>query len=261
MNQPLAYVHPGAKIAKNVVIEPFTTIHNNVVIGEGTWIGSNVTIMEGARIGKNCNIFPGAVISAPPQDLKYQGEDTTAEIGDNVTIRECVTINKGTADRMKTKIGNNCLIMAYCHVAHDCIVGDNCIFSNNSTLAGHITVGDSVVLAGMTAVHQFCSIGNHAFVTGGSLVRKDVPPYVKAAREPLSYVGINSVGLRRRGYSTEKIREIQNIYRILYQQNYNNSQAAEIIEAEMEATPERDEILQFIKDSQRGIMKGYFSNS
>ncbi|MDF0705643.1 acyl-ACP--UDP-N-acetylglucosamine O-acyltransferase [Muricauda sp. 334s03] len=261
MNQPLAYVHPGAKIAKNVVIEPFTTIHNNVTIGEGTWIGSNVTIMEGARIGKNCSIFPGAVISAMPQDLKYQGEDTTVVIGDNTTIRECATINKGTSDRMKTVIGNNCLIMAYCHVAHDCLVGDGCIFSNNSTLAGHVTIGQNVVLAGMVAVHQFVSIGNHAFVTGGSLVRKDVPPYVKAAREPLSYVGINSIGLRRRGFESDKIREIQNIYRLLYQQNYNNSQAASIIEAEMEATPERDEILQFIRDSQRGIMKGYFSSN
>ncbi|MFL9844461.1 acyl-ACP--UDP-N-acetylglucosamine O-acyltransferase [Flavobacterium rhizosphaerae] len=260
MNQPLAYVHPGAKIAKNVVIEPFTTIHNNVEIGEGTWIGSNVTIMEGARIGKNCNIFPGAVISAPPQDLKYQGEETTAEIGDNTTIRECVTINRGTVDRMKTKIGKNCLIMAYSHIAHDCIVGDFCIFSNNSNLAGHITVGDYVVLAGLTAIHQFCSIGNHAFVTGGSLVRKDVPPFVKAAREPLSYVGINSVGLRRRGFTPEKIREIQDIYRILYQKNYNNSQAIEIVEAEMEATPERDEIIMFTRNSSRGIMKGYSGN-
>ena len=260
MNQPLAYVHPGAKIAKNVVIEPFATIHNNVVIGEGTWIGSNVTIMEGARIGKNCSIFPGAVISAVPQDKKFNDEDTITEIGDNTTIRECVTINRGTTDKMKTRIGNNCWIMAYCHIAHDCIVGDNCIFSNNSTLAGHITVGDHVVLAGMAAVQQFCTIGNHAFVTGGSLVRKDVPPFVKAAREPLSYVGINSIGLRRRGFSTEKIREIQNIYRILYQKNYNNTQAVAIIEAEMEATPERDEVLEFIKNSQRGIMKGYFSN-
>ncbi len=260
MNQPLAYVHPGAKIAKNVVIEPFTTIHNNVIIGEGTWIGSNVTIMEGARIGRNCNIFPGAVISATPQDKKFNDEDTITEIGDNTTIRECVTINRGTTDRMKTKIGKNCWIMAYCHIAHDCIVGDNCIFSNNSTLAGHINVGDYVVLAGMAAVQQFCSIGNHAFVTGGSLVRKDVPPYVKAAREPLSYVGINSIGLRRRGFTAEKIREIQNIYRILYQKNYNNTQAVAIIEAEMEATPERDEVLEFIKNSQRGIMKGYFSN-
>lgn len=257
MNQPLAYVHPGAKIAKNVVIEPFTTIHNNVEIGEGTWIGSNVTIMEGARIGKNCNIFPGAVISAPPQDLKYQGEDTTAEIGDNTTIRECVTINRGTTDRMKTVIGKNCLIMAYSHVAHDCFVGNYCIFSNNTNLAGHITVGDYVVLAGMVAVHQFSTIGNHAFVTGGSLVRKDVPPYVKAAREPLSYVGINSVGLRRRGFTSEKITEIQNIYRILYQKNNNVSQAVEIIEADMEATPERDEIIMAIRNSPRGVMKGY----
>ncbi|MFI2742590.1 acyl-ACP--UDP-N-acetylglucosamine O-acyltransferase [Zhouia sp. PK063] len=261
MNQPLAYVHPGAKIAKNVVIEPFTTIHNNVEIGEGTWIGSNVTIMEGARIGKNCNIFPGAVISAVPQDLKFDNEDTVTIIGDGTTIRECVTVNRGTSDRMKTVIGENCWIMAYSHIAHDCRVGNSCIFSNNSTLAGHVTVGDYVVLAGMTAIHQFCSIGNHAFVTGGSLVRKDVPPFVKAAREPLSYVGINSVGLRRRGFTADKIREIQDIYRILYQKNYNNTQAIEIIEAEMEATPERDEILQFIRDSQRGIMKGYFGNN
>lgn len=257
MNQPLAYVHPQAKIARNVVIEPFTTIHNNVVIGSGTWIGSNVTIMEGARIGKNCRIFPGAIISAIPQDLKFDDEETTVEIGDNVTIRECVTINRGTRDRMKTVVGNNCLIMAYCHIAHDCFVGDNCIFSNNTTLAGHVSIGDNVVLAGMVAVHQFASVGKHAFVTGGSLVRKDVPPFVKAAREPLSYVGINSVGLRRKGFTTEKIREIQNIYRILFQRNYNYSQAIDIIEAEMEATSERDEIIQFIKESHRGIMKGY----
>ena len=261
MNQPLAYVHPGAKIAKNVVIEPFTTICNNVFIGEGTWIGSNVTIMEGARIGKNCNIFPGSVISAAPQDLKYNGEETIVQIGDNVTIRECVTINRGTTDRMKTQIGDNCLIMAYCHIAHDCSIGSNCIFSNNSTLAGHVTVGDYVVMAGLVAVHQFVTIGSYSFVTGGSLVRKDVPPYVKAAREPLSFAGINSVGLRRNGYNPEKIKEIQNIYRILYQKNYNNTQAIKIIEAEMEATPERDEIIMFVKDSKRGIMKGYISNS
>ena len=261
MNQPLAYVHPGAKIAKNVVIEPFTTIDNNVVIGEGTWIGSNVTIMDGARIGKNCNIFPGSVISAVPQDLKFNGEDTTAEIGNNTTIRESVTINRGTSDRMKTKIGKNCLIMAYSHVAHDCVVGNNCIFSNNSTLAGHITIGSYVILAGFVAVHQFCTIGDHAFVAGGSLVRKDVPPFVKAARQPLSYVGINSVGLRRRGFTSEKITEIQTIYRLLFQKKYNTTQATEIIEAEMTASPERDEILNFIQNSQRGIMKGYFQRN
>ena len=261
MNQPLAFVHPGAKIAQNVVIEPFSTISNNVEIGEGSWIGPNVTIMEGARIGKNCSIFPGAVISAIPQDLKFNGEDTTAEIGDNTTVRECVTINRGTSSRMKTQIGSNCLIMAYSHIAHDCFVGDHCIFSNNSTLAGHINIGNHVILAGMTDVHQFVTIGDHAFIAGGSLVRKDVPPYVKAAREPLSYVGINSVGLRRRGFVAEKITEIQNIYRLLYQKNYNNAQATEIIEAEMIASPERDEILQFIRNSQHGIMKGYFQRN
>ncbi len=260
MKQPLAYVHSDAKIANNVVIEPFTTIDKNVVIGEGTWIGPNVTIMEGARIGKNCNIFPGAVIGAVPQDLKFNGENTTAEIGDNTTIRECVSVNRGTSSKGKTSIGKNCLIMAYSHIAHDCVVGDYCIFSNNSTLAGHITVGNHVILAGMTAVHQFCAIGDHAFVAGGSLVRKDIPPFVKAAREPLSYAGVNSVGLRRRGFDANKIREIQNIYRILYQKNYNNSQATQIIEAEMEASTERDDILQFIRQSQRGIMKGYIQN-
>lgn len=260
MNQPLSYVHPGAKVAKTVVLEPFCTIHNNVVIGEGTWIGSNVTILEGARIGKNCSIFPGAVISAVPQDLKFNGEETTAEIGDNTVIRECVTINRGTSDRNKTVIGKNCLIMAYSHIAHDCQVGDYSIFSNNSTLAGHVTVGSYVILAGMVAIHQFCHIGRHSFVAGGSLVRKDIPPYVKAAREPLSYVGINSVGLRRRGFDADTIKSIQNIYRILFQMKFNNTQAIRYIEAEVEATKERDEILSFIQNSKRGIMKGYINN-
>jgi len=260
MIQPLAYIHPQARIAENVVIDPFVTIHKDVEIGEGTWIGSNATIMDGARIGKNCRIFPGAVISAIPQDLKYKGENTHVYIGDNTTIRECVTINRGTNDRFKTEIGKNCLIMAYCHVAHDCLVGDSCIFSNNTTLAGHITVGDFVVLAGMVAIHQFVKIGSHAFVTGGSLVRKDVPPYVKAAREPLSYAGINSVGLRRRGFSEDKINEIQDIYRTLFVKNYNVSKALDIIEADFRPTQERDEILNFIQGSQRGIMKGFGNN-
>ncbi|WP_298369011.1 acyl-ACP--UDP-N-acetylglucosamine O-acyltransferase [uncultured Lutibacter sp.] len=257
MNQPLAYIHPGAKIARNVVVEPFTTIHNNVEIGSGTWIGSNVTIMEGARIGENCRIFPGAVISAIPQDLKFDGEDSLAIIGNNTTIRECVTVNRGTKALGKTQIGNNCLIMATSHIAHDCIIGDNCILANGSVIAGHVTVGDFAILSGLVAVHQFIHIGEHAMVSGGSLVRKDVPPFTKAGKEPLSYVGINSIGLRRRGFDTEKIREIQNIYRFLYQKNYNNTQALEIIEADMEATKERDQIILFIKNSQRGIMKGY----
>ncbi len=259
MIQPLAYIHPQARIANNVVIEPFVTIHKDVVIDEGTWIGSNVTIMDGARIGKNCRIFPGAVISGIPQDLKFAGEETTAEIGDNTTIRECVTINRGTRDRWKTVVGKNCLIQAYSHIAHDCIVGNNCIFSNNSTLAGHITVGDFVVLAGMVAVHQFCHIGSHAFLAGGSLVRKDVPPFVKAAREPVSYVGVNSVGLRRRGFSSDQINEIQDIYRVLFVKNNNLSKALEIIEAEYQPTEVRDEIIDFIRNSNRGVMKGFGS--
>jgi len=257
MTQPLAYVHPEAKIAADVVIEPFVTIYGDVEIGEGTWIGSNVTIMDGARIGKNCRIFPGAVISAIPQDLKFAEKNTTVEIGNNTTIRECVTINRGTKDRWKTIVGNNCLIMAYCHVGHDCHIGNNCIFSNNTTLAGHVTIDDYVVLAGMVAVHQFCHIGAHAFVTGGSLVRKDVPPYVKAAREPLSYVGINSVGLRRRGYSSEQINEIQDIYRTIFVKKHNLSNALYMIEAERQPTEIRDEILDFIRNSNRGIMKGF----
>ncbi|CAI8162377.1 MAG: Acyl-[acyl-carrier-protein]--UDP-N-acetylglucosamine O-acyltransferase [Polaribacter sp. SA4-10] len=258
MNQPLAYVHPEAKIARNVVIEPFTTIHNNVIIGSGTWIGSNVTIMEGARIGKDCRIFPGAVISAIPQDLKFEGEDSLTVIGDHTTIRECVTINRGTNASGKTEIGKNCLIMATSHIAHDCVLGDNSIIVNGVALGGHVTIGEYAIIGGLAAIHQFIHIGDHAMVSGGSLVRKDVPPFTKAGKEPLSYVGINSIGLRRRGFSTEKISEIQNIYRILYQKNYNNTQALEKIEAEMEATPERDEIILFIRNSQRGIMKGYY---
>ena len=253
----LTSIHPKAQLGEEVVVEPFSTIHENVEIGAGTWIGSNVTIMEGARIGKNCKIFPGAVISAIPQDLKFKGEKTSVYIGDNTTIRECVTINRGTTALGETSIGSHCLIMAYSHIAHDCSVGDYCVFSNNSTLAGHIEIGNHVILAGLAAVHQFCTIGDFAFISGGSLVRKDVPPYVKAAREPISYMGINSIGLRRKGYEAEKIQEIQSIYRILFQQKNNISQAIRIIEAEIMATPERDKILQFINNSKRGLMKGY----
>ena len=261
MNQPLSYIHPQAKIAQNVTIEPFVTIHKNVEIDEGTWIGSNVTIMEGARIGKNVQIFPGAVISARPQDLKFGGEETTAVIGDNTTIRECVTINRGTKDRFQTTIGKNCLLMAYVHVAHDCSIGDNCILSNSVNLAGHVSIGEYAIVGGISAVHQFVTIGKHVMVSGGSLIRKDVPPYVKAGREPLSYAGINSIGLRRRGFDSKKVQEIQEIYRIIFLRDMNNSQAIEFIEAEMPATIERDEILHFLRNSTRGIMKGYSSKS
>lgn len=257
MNQPLAYVHPQAKIAKNTVIEPFVNIEKNVEIGEGTWIGSNVTIMEGARIGKNCKIFPGAVIAAIPQDLKFNNEETIVKIGDNTVVREFVTINRGTKANYETVVGNNCLLMAYVHVAHDCIIGNNVILANGATLAGHISVDDWAIIGGLSAVHQFVNIGSHVMISGGSLVRKDVPPFTKAAREPLSYVGVNSIGLRRRGFTSEKINEIQDIYRYIYLKGNNVSQALEYIEANLPATSERDEIITFISKSSRGIMKGY----
>ncbi len=257
MKQPLAYVHPDAKIADNVVIEPFVSIDHDVEIGAGTRIGSSVTILPGTRIGKNCIIFPGAVIGAVPQDLKFRGEYTTVEIGDNNTIREFVTINRGTASKGKTSLGNNNLIMAYVHIAHDCKLGSNIILGNSTQLAGEVIIDDWVIVSGMSGIHQFCRIGSHVMIGGGSRVTKDVPPYIKASREPLSYVGINSIGLRRRNITNEKIREIQDIYRYIYQKGLNTSQAVEMIEAEMPATPERDEILLFVKDSKRGIVRGY----
>ena len=257
MNQPLAYIHPEAKIANNVVIEPFTTIHKNVIIDEGTWVGSNVTIMEGARIGKNCKIFPGAVISAIPQDLKFEGEETTAEIGDHTVIRECVTINRGTVDRYKTVIGSHALLMAYVHIAHDCVIGDHCILANAAQIAGHVNIEEYAQVGGMSAVQQFVRIGAHAFVGGGSLVRKDVPPFIRAAREPLGYSGINSIGLRRRGFSNEKINEIQETYRLVYLSGMNNSTSLDRIEVTMPPSRERDEILRFIRSSERGITRGF----
>lgn len=258
MNQPLAYVHPQTKIAKNVVIEPFVTIDKDVEIGEGTWIGSNVTIMEGTRIGKNCRVFPGAVIGAIPQDLKFGGEYTTVEIGNNVTIRECVTVNRGTKDKNKTVVQDNVLLMAYVHVAHDCFISQNAILANAVNLAGHVSVGEYAILGGGTLIHQFVTIGNHTMITGGSLIGKDVPPYTKAGRSPLSYVGVNSIGLRRRGYDNQKINEIQEIYRYLFLKGMNTTQALAYIEAEIPASKEKDEIMSFVQESKRGIMKGYF---
>lgn len=256
MSNKLASIHPDAKIGANVEIGPFTTIYGDVEIGEGTWIGPNVTIMDGARIGKNCRIFPGAVISAIPQDLKFAGEITTAEIGDNTTIRECVTINRGTVDKYKTVVGNNCLLMAYTHLGHDVTVGNHCILANSANIAGHVIIEDYAILEGVVAVQQFVSIGAHAFVAGGSLVRKNVPPFVKAAREPLTYVGINSVGLRRRGFTDQAIQQIEDIYRVIYVHNSNTSKGLAIVETEMADTPEKTRIVQFIRASEKGIMRG-----
>ncbi|MBN1252097.1 MAG: acyl-ACP--UDP-N-acetylglucosamine O-acyltransferase [Bacteroidales bacterium] len=257
MNQSLTYIHPDAKIGENVSIEPFVTIQKNVEIGEGTWIGPYVTIMEGARIGKNCKIFAGAVISSIPQDLKFIGEDTTVEIGDNTTIREYVTVNRGTKARGKTTIGNNCLLMTYAHIAHDCEIGNNVIIGNADQIAGEVVIDDFAILSASVLVHQFVHIGAHVMISGGSLVRKDVPPYIKAAKEPLSYVGINSIGLRRRNFENSTINEIQNIYRILFMKDLNNTAALLHISNEVSQSEERDLIINFIKNSSRGIMKGF----
>lgn len=257
MHHPLTNINPEAKIGLNVTIEPFVTIHGDVEIGDGCWIGPGAVIMDGARIGKEVQIHPGAIISCSPQDLKFAGEKTTTEIGDHSVIREFATISRGTADKFKTRVGQHCLVMSYVHVAHDCIIGNHCIIANSVQLAGHVVVDDFVVIGGTAAVHQFVRIGSHAMVSGGSLVRKDVPPFTKAGREPLSYVGVNSVGLRRRNFSNEKIEEIQELYRVMYLEGNTYSKACEIIELEFMPSKERDEILRFIRSSERGIMRGY----
>jgi len=252
----LSSIHPDAKIGENVEIGPFTSIHGDVSIGKGTVIHSHVAIMDGARIGENCEIFPGAVISAIPQDLKFRGEKTTVEIGNNTTIRECVTINRGTVDRYKTVVGDNTLLMAYVHLGHDTFVGNNCILANAANIAGHVTIEDFAILEGVVAVQQFLKIGTHSFIAGGSLVRKNVPPYVKAAREPLSFVGVNSIGLQRRGFKEDVIKSIQDAYRLIYVQHRNMSKAMETVEETLPDIPEIRTILEFIRSSDKGIMRG-----
>ena len=256
MINKLAHVSENAKIGEGTEIGPFTTVYDDVAIGKNTWIGPNVTIMDGARIGDNCTIFPGAVISAIPQDLKFKGEQTTAEIGNNTTIRECVTINRGTSDRNKTKVGDHCLLMAYVHIAHDVQVGNHCILANAVNIAGHCTIEDYVILEGLVAMQQFMRIGAHAFVAGGSLVRVNIPPFVKAAREPISYVGINGVGLKRRGFSQESIHSIEDIYRIIYVHNNHFSKALSQVVKDIPECEEKIQILSFFKNSEGGIMRG-----
>jgi UDP-N-acetylglucosamine acyltransferase len=257
MISPLANVHPEAKIGTNVTIDAFASIEKDVVIGDNTWIGSGAVIHDGSRIGKNCRIDCCAIIGGLPQDLKFKGEYTTVEIGDNTSIREFVTVNRGTASKMKTVIGSNCLIMSYVHIAHDCNIGNNVVLVGYTGLAGEAIVDDWAILEGSCLVNQFVHIGCHTFVAGASKVSKDIPPFVKAAREPLTYVGINSIGMRRRAFTGDKINEIQGIYRYLFQKGLNNSQAVDYIEENMPATAERDEIITFVRGSKRGIMKGY----
>jgi len=251
----LAFIHQEAKIGIDVIIEPFAYIAANVIIGDGTWVGPNSTILDGARIGKKCRIFPSAVISGIPQDLKFRGEDSTAELGDNTTVRECATVNRGTAAVGRTVVGNNCLLMAYSHVGHDCLIGDNVIIGNSTALAGEVDVDDWAILSAGSMVHQFTHIGAHVMVGGGAKVRIDVPPFIKADRDPLSFLGLNSVGLTRRGFEKERIDEIHEIYRAIYQKGMNISQALDYVEEEFKSSPDRDYILEFIKKSERGIIR------
>lgn len=244
-------------IGKNVHIGNFTTIENEVIIGDNTWIGNNVTILDGTRVGQNCEIHSGSVLGGIPQDLKYNNEYTLLEIGNHTIIREFVTINKGTISKKKTLIGSNNLIMSSAHIGHDCIIGDNNIIGFNVGIAGEVTIGDWVNVSGLTAIHQFSLIGDHCMISGLSRVVKDIPPYVTAAREPLSYAGINSIGLRRRGFQSDVIEEIKSIYRIIFQENRNVNMSLELIEKQFDQTFERDKIVHFIRDSKRGVIKGF----
>jgi UDP-N-acetylglucosamine acyltransferase len=258
MIDKLANVHKGAQVAGDVTVEAFATIHKDVEIGSGSWIGPNAVIMNGARLGKNVKVFPGAVIAGEPQDLKFEGEYTTVEIGDNTTIREYVTVNRGTRAKEKTVIGNNCLIMSYCHVAHDCALKNHIIMASYSGIAGEVEVDDFAIISSGSLVHQFVRIGSHVMIQGGSKVGKDVPPFAMAGRDPVSFTGINSIGLRRRGFDNDTIYAIQDVYRIIYQRGLNISDALNFVVANLPASKERDEIILFIRDSKRGIIKGYF---
>lgn len=255
MISPLAHIHPDAKIGNDVTIEPFAVIHENVTIGDNSHIMSHAVIAENSVIGKHCRVFPGAVIGSIPQDLKFIGEITTAEIGDHTTIRECVTVNRGTKDRWKTIIGSHCLLMAYSHVAHDCILGDYVILGNAVQLAGHVTIDNYAILSGMAGAHQFAHIGEHTYIAGHTVIRKDVPPFIKAAREPLSYMGINIVGLHRRGFSKEKISQISDIYHQLFVEKNTTSAAMQNIEKNFPSSAVKDQIVHFISNSKTGIIK------
>ena len=252
-----SFVHPNAKLGKNVEIGPFCYIAEHVEIGDNCVIGPHATIFDYAKLGSGCKVFPGAVIAAVPQDLKFKGEVTYVEIGDNTTIRECATVNRGTgaSGKFVTKIGSNCLIMSYVHVAHDCCIGNNCILSSFAGLAGETTLGDWVIIGGGALLHQFTVVGDHAMVGGGSGVNKDVPPYVIAARNPVAYEGINIVGLRRRGFSNQVIEEIHNIYKSLYEGGRNISDACACIKEGYPDSEHKKIILDFIAASKRGIIK------
>lgn len=256
MHSPLAVIHPEAKIGDNVRIDPFAVIEKDVVIGNNCHIFSHAVILNGSRIGSDCQIFPGAVIAGVPQDLKFAGEDSTAEIGNHTTIRECVTINRGTASKKKTVVGENCLIMAYSHIAHDCVLKDQIIIGNSSQVAGEVEIDDYAIVSGGSLIHQFTRISKHVMIQGGSRVGKDIPPYTLIGRDPIVYCGINIVGLNRRGFTRNQVFLIQDIYRTLYTRGLNNTEALSAIETEYEPSMERDLILNFIRTSKRGIVRG-----
>ena len=256
MKHPQSVISPKAQLHESVEVGPFTIIHDNVIIGEGTKIHSNVALYPGTIIGNNCEVYPGAVIGVIPQDLKFEGENTTVEIGNNTIIRECVTIHRATKDKWKTSIGNNCLLMTYVHVAHDCQIGNNVILASYTGLSGHVTIGDFAILEGKVAAQQFAHIGRHAFIGGASLIRKDIPPFIKAAREPLTFAGVNSVGLRRRGFSDEEIKIIEDVYRIIYIQNSNISKGLQIVKETIPDGALRNEIINFIEKSDKGVIRG-----
>lgn len=255
MISPQANIHDGAQLGINITVDPFAVIEDGVVIGDNTHIMSHAVVLRNSRIGEYCRIFPSAVIGAIPQDLKFDGEETFVEIGNHSTIREFVTVNRATKDKWKTVVGNNCLLMAYCHIAHDCIIGDHAIIANTVQLAGHVEVGEYAIIGGMAAAIQFARIGAHCYIGGGSEIIKDVPPFVKAGRYPLSYVGVNSVGLQRRGFSQDTINSILEIYRNLYTRGLNISQALAAIETNIPDGKEKGQIVNFIKETKRGILK------
>ncbi|MBS7409117.1 MAG: acyl-ACP--UDP-N-acetylglucosamine O-acyltransferase [Prevotellamassilia sp.] len=252
---PLAFVHEEAVIGKDCEIGPFCYIDKNVVIGDGNKLMNSVTLLSGTRMGNHNVVFPGAVIGAIPQDLKFQGEETTAEIGDHNTIRENVTINRGTAAKGRTVVGSNNLLMEGMHVAHDVEVGNGCIIGNSTKIAGEVVVDDFAIISANVLIHQFCHIGSYVMVGGGTRTGQDIPPYVMAAREPVAYCGLNLVGLRRRGFSPELIDNIHNTYRLLYQRGKLREECLAEVREQVPSSPEIDYILDFVTNSKRGIIK------
>jgi UDP-N-acetylglucosamine acyltransferase len=253
---PSSIVHPDAQLGDGVVIGPFCSVAANVVVGDGTQLRSHVVLDDGARIGSDCVLYPGTVVGAPPQDLKYAGEPTVAIVGDRTTLRECVTINRGTTFSGQASVGSDCLIMAYVHVAHDCVVGNNVVIANGVQLGGHVEIGSWAIIGGLTGIHQFCRIGAHSMIGACSRVVKDVAPYALCGKEPLSVEGINAVGLRRRGFADETVRAIDEFYTVLLRSGLNTTDGLRAYESSYaNPIPEVALVIDFIRSSKRGIYR------